>query len=99
HADAHAVHHNRNRDRGGKHHRALPERRLEQVGGKEPKAEQRIEIAQTTAGIDDLQLVLTEIDDIAGEIDRHTEEADEPDAEFGGNELQSPRQLRIDEIG
>jgi hypothetical protein len=42
---------------------------------------------------------LPEINDIAFEIDWHLHETDEPDAELGRDQLQPPRQDRIDEIG
>ena len=75
---------------GEKDNGALPQRSPEHVGGEEPEAQQRIEIAQTAAGLDDLELVGAEIDDVAFEIDRDCEQPDEGDAELGGNELQAP---------
>ena len=69
-ADAQAVHRDRDRDGREEHQHALPQRRLEQIGREKAEAHQRIEIAQAAAGLDHLQLVDAEVDDIAFEIDR-----------------------------
>ena len=98
-ADAKAVHRDRDRDGRQEHQRALPERRLEQVGREETQAHQRIEIAQAAARLDHLELVHAEVDDVAFEIDRDLEQPDEKHAELRREELKLERKSGVDDIG
>ena len=62
------------------------------------EAEDREEVAQARAGLCHLQLVGAQIDHVAFEKDRDADDLDEPDAEFGGDELQVDGQLPVDEL-
>ncbi len=86
--DAKAVHEDRDRDRGDEDHRLLPQGAAEDVGAEEGEARQRKEIAQPAAGLDHLQLVHAEVDDVAFEEDADADEAQECGADLGGPELE-----------
>src|SRR5262249_18397816 len=82
HADPKAVHHDGNRNGRQKHQRTLPEWRMKQIGRQEAQAEQRIEVAQPATGLDYLQLINSEIDDISRQINGNSKQPDEEDAEL-----------------
>ena len=94
-----AVHHDRDRDRRQKHERALPEWRLKQIGRQETQAQQRIKIAQPAAGLDHLQLIISQIDDISCQINGNSKQPDEENAQLRGDQLQTKGQFGVDEIG
>ncbi len=77
HADPEAVHQNGDGNTGQQHQSALPERRAKQICRQKTQAEEGKQVAQSTAGVDDLQLVGTEIDHVAVEIDGDLKRSDE----------------------
>src|SRR5262249_11094406 len=80
------------------HHRTLPHGRPKQVSRQEPKAEKWIEISQSAAGLDHLQLVVSHIDDVALEVDRDLKNANEERPQLRRNELELQRQLGVNEV-
>ena len=77
----------------------LPERALVEHGEQEAEAHQRKQVTQAAARLCHLQLVGSEVDDIAVEKDRHAEQGDQFDADLRGDQLQRERQLPEDDLG
>src|SRR5437016_4100752 len=53
-ANSDAVHCNGDRNGGQKHHRALPQGSLKQIGGKKTEAQERVEVSQPATRLDHL---------------------------------------------
>ena len=88
HADPESVHRNGDGDARQQHQNALPDRCVEQICRQKTQTEERKQVAQSAAGIDDLQLVVAQIDQVSIEVDGNAEQSDEENAKLRRNELQ-----------
>ena len=60
---------------------------LKQICRQETQAEEGKQVAQSTAGVDDLKLVGAEIDHVAVEVDGDLKQSDEENSQLRRNEL------------
>ena len=81
-ADSESIHGDRDGNGGQKHQCPLPARRVEDIGRQKAQAEERIEVAQSAAGFDNLQLIISQVDNVAVEINRNSEQSDKEDTQL-----------------
>ena len=96
--DAQAVHQDRDRDAGEEEQHALPRRAFVEIGEHQAQRHQREQVAQAVAGLGHLQLVHAEVDDVAFQVDADADQPQEPDTEFGGDQLHAGRELHLQEV-
>src|SRR5579864_7221751 len=78
--DPEAVHGNGDGDARQQDQNTLPDGSIEQICSQDAQAEKRKQIAQPTARLDDLELVIAHIDQITIEVDWNSERSNEEDA-------------------
>ncbi len=88
HADAEAVHQDRQRNRGCEDHDAQPGLAVDEVGHDGAHAHEREQITQAAAGLGNFELVAAEVDDITFEVDADAEQADERHTDLRRDQLQ-----------
>ena len=89
HADAETVHQHRDGHGGEHQQQAYPQAAMDHAGHDDAQSQQRKQVTQATAGLDHLQLVVTQIDDIAFEEHADAKQADHCHADLRRQQLQS----------
>ena len=97
-ADPERVHQHRQRDRREEQHHLVPDRPAVEYGEDVGEAHDREEVAQARAGLGHLQLVDSEVDDVAVEEHRHRGELHQRHADLRGDELQRGVDLPVEEL-
>src|SRR5579883_2327511 len=80
--DPEAIHCHGNGDARQQYQDALPDGSDEQISGQNAQAEKRKQITQSAACVDDLEFVVAQINQIAFQVDRNSEQPDEEDAQL-----------------
>ena len=97
-ADPEGIHEDRDRQGGKEQHDLVPCWPLVEDAEQEAEAHQRKEITEPAAGLGHLELVHAEINDVAVEIHRHSEQGNDPHADLRGDELKLDRQRPVNEV-